>query len=93
MKIKVDSCLSTQKEFYGTIYPESEKEAQMLVDLIQIQDSIKVKEVSQKSKDASKGCGRIEYFGFDDEITDVCGKDGYVCSVCDFNQKKNEVKE
>lgn len=48
MKIKIDSCLSNQKEFYGTIFPESEEEANKFVDLIQTQDSIKVSEVKPK---------------------------------------------
>ena len=41
MKIKVDSNISTRKEFYATIYPESEKEADELVDLIILNESKK----------------------------------------------------
>jgi len=39
MKIKVDSCISTGKEFYGTIYPESKKEMEYLQEMIEIADS------------------------------------------------------
>ncbi len=42
MKIKVDSCISTHKEFYATIYPESEKEADDLQSLIILNESKEV---------------------------------------------------
>jgi len=42
MKIKVDSCISTEKEFYGTIYPESEKERDELRDLIILNETVKL---------------------------------------------------
>lgn len=43
MKLKVDACLSTGKEFYGTIYPESEEEENYLSDMIDIHESEKIK--------------------------------------------------
>lgn len=39
MKIKIDSCISTGKEFYATIYPESKKESDYLVEMIEIGES------------------------------------------------------
>ena len=49
MKIKIDSCISTGKEFYGVIYPETKEEADYLYEMIEINESEKVKigEVSQ----------------------------------------------
>ncbi len=43
MKLKVDSSLSNLKEFYGTVYPESEKEAEELSDMIQLSEGKKIK--------------------------------------------------
>ena len=43
MKIKIDSCVSNMNEFYGTIYPESEKERKYLMEMIEINESEKIK--------------------------------------------------
>lgn len=43
MKLKVDSCISNRHEFYGTIYPESEEEADYLQEMIEIGESEGIK--------------------------------------------------
>ena len=42
MKIKVDSSLSNDKEFYGTIFPESDEEVDKLRDLIVLNETVKI---------------------------------------------------
>lgn len=48
MKLKIDSCISTGKEFYGTIYPESKDEVDYLDGMIEIGESEKIEFVEDK---------------------------------------------
>lgn len=42
MKIKVDSCISTNKEFYAIVYPESDSEVDRLVELITNSETVPI---------------------------------------------------
>jgi len=54
MKIKIDSCISNSHEFYGTIYPESEKERDELHDLLEVGESVKIAVLTGKSEEGKR---------------------------------------